>query len=102
MTGTPPPTPIGPMNVADAVVQAAPWWGVPLLAGTFLLLGAVIAFVSTYFSDRRKLAREDQRQWDKEIRDLYMQMSAQCALITQFRHSTAEVQDGRAHQISAK
>ncbi len=34
--------------------DAAPWWGVPLIAGAFLLTGALIAFISTSVSDRKK------------------------------------------------
>lgn len=57
-------------------ISTSPWWGVPLIAGSFLIVGALIAFLSTYFSDKRKLSREDVRQWDKEIRDIYVATSS--------------------------
>lgn len=66
--------------------DAAPWWGVPLIAGAFLLTGALIAFISTSVSDRRKLAREDRRQWDREIRDSYVEISEQVGLIASYRY----------------
>jgi hypothetical protein len=65
----------------DAVVDAAPWWGVPLVAGLFVLFGALIALLSAFLSDRRKLRREDQRQWDREIRDLYVAAMRETAVI---------------------
>jgi hypothetical protein len=37
----------------------APWWGVPLLAGLFVIIGAAVTFFSTMTSDRRKAKRED-------------------------------------------
>lgn len=46
----------------------APWWGVPIIAGFFLLVGAVIAYFSLKASDDRKALREDQRKWDDVIR----------------------------------
>lgn len=52
MLATPPPVII---NMPDT---GAPWWGVPLMAGVFLLIGAVIAFLSTRASDSRKAKRD--------------------------------------------
>lgn len=52
MLATPPPVII---NMPDT---GAPWWGVPLMAGVFLLIGAVIAFLSTRASDNRKAKRD--------------------------------------------
>lgn len=66
MTPTPSPS-------LDALVAASaqPWWGIPVIAGCFLLLGgalgAVISFLSTRASDRRKAAREDEQRWDSEL-----------------------------------
>jgi hypothetical protein len=58
-----------------AAADAAPWWGIPVIAGCFLLVGATLAFLSTALSDRRKMKRDDLRQWDKDLRDLYVQAS---------------------------
>lgn len=50
----------------------APVWLGPLFTGVFVLAAAVIALVSLYFSDRRKLRREDQRQWDAQLTTAYL------------------------------
>lgn len=80
--------------VSNALLQSPadvpPWWGVPLIAGGFLLTGALIAFISTSVSDRRKLAREDRRQWDREIRDSYIEISDQVDLIVDYRYRGGE------------
>ncbi|MDR6794732.1 hypothetical protein J2X12_004120 [Pseudarthrobacter oxydans] len=53
MPPTPPPVII---NMPDT---GAPWWGVPLLAGLFVIIGALVTFISTKASDKRKAKRED-------------------------------------------
>lgn len=74
---------------------SVPWWGVSVVAGTFLLVGALIAFTSTALSDRRKLAREDRRQWDKEIRDAFVEISSHVDDIIEYRHLWIEDVDRR-------
>ncbi|WP_437770618.1 hypothetical protein [Arthrobacter sp. KNU40] len=64
MLPSPPPVII---NMPDT---GAPWWGVPLLAGIFVLIGALAAFLSTRASDRRKSKNEDARRYDEEIKNL--------------------------------
>jgi hypothetical protein len=54
--------------------SVAPWWGVAVIAGFFLLAGGFLAFFSTWLSDRRKLKREDQRQWDKVLLATYLKV----------------------------
>lgn len=76
-----------------SAADVAPWWGVPLIAGAFLLTGALIAFISTTVSDRRKLAREDRRQWDREIRDSYIEISDQVDLIVGYRYRYMDESD---------
>ncbi len=39
----------------------APWWGVPTIAGSFLIIGGALSFLSTYFSDRRRARQELER-----------------------------------------
>lgn len=53
MSPTPPPVII---NMPDT---GAPWWGVPLLAGLFVIIGALVTFISTKASDKRRARRED-------------------------------------------
>jgi hypothetical protein len=69
-----------PLTTAS-VSPSAPWWANPILAGIFVLGGALTAFVSTWFSDRRRLRREDLRQWDKEIREGYVRVSRSVEVI---------------------
>lgn len=40
------------------------------------MIGAGITVFSTMLSDRRKRKGDDRRQWDKEIRDLYLDVAA--------------------------
>lgn len=47
-----------------------------IVSGCFLVLGAAIAFTSTYLSDRRKLKREDERQWNAELKASYVAIAA--------------------------
>jgi hypothetical protein len=42
---------------ADASANA-PWWGVPTIAGAFLIIGGCLAFLSTARSDRRRARYE--------------------------------------------
>jgi hypothetical protein len=51
------PTP--PPVIINMPETGAPWWGVPLLAGLFVIIGAAVTFFSTMTSDRRKAKRED-------------------------------------------
>lgn len=51
-------------------------WQTALTQGGFLIVGALIAFTSTWFSDRRKLKREDDRQWSAELKASYVAIAA--------------------------
>ncbi|MFS2028984.1 MULTISPECIES: hypothetical protein [unclassified Curtobacterium] len=79
---------------AAAPATSAPGWQTALISGGFLVAGAAIAFLSTWFSDRRKLRREDQRQWDAELKASYVAISAavsRCHLeIARVRAGTSE------------
>jgi hypothetical protein len=66
---TPTPTPIQVQLVGGST---APIWLAPLLTGAFVLLAALIALVSLWLSDVRKLHREDRRQWDSELLVSYL------------------------------
>ncbi|MFS2028981.1 MULTISPECIES: hypothetical protein [unclassified Curtobacterium] len=59
----------------------SPVWLQPLLTGAFVLAAAIItagiAFLSLRASDKRKLAREDKRQWDREVREVYSMVAAE-------------------------
>lgn len=68
----PPTTPPIIINMSDT---GAPWWGVPLLAGLFVIIGALVAFFSTRASDRRKAEN------DKETKQLSHTREAAEALL---------------------
>lgn len=65
MPPTPSPTPILIQVVGSG--ESAPWWGVSLIAGGFLVLGAVLAFVFNVVQDARRTRREDHQRWDARL-----------------------------------
>ena len=68
---SPSPTPILVQIVSQ---EPPPVWLGPLLTGGFVLLAAFIALLSLRWSDLRKLAREDRRQWDAELKIAYVRI----------------------------
>lgn len=50
----------------------SPWWGVPLVTGSFAIggvaLGGLIAYLAALFTDKRRTKREDKHRWDNEIK----------------------------------
>lgn len=75
-TPTPLPTP-EPMLVeivGGGGGDAAPWWGVPVIAGGFLVVGAVLGFFFNRWNEDRKAKREDARRWHDEVRTLAAQI----------------------------
>jgi hypothetical protein len=54
-----------------AEAQSAPWWGVPLVAGLFTIVGIVAAQSATWIFDRRKARREDLTRWHVDRRQTY-------------------------------
>ncbi len=57
-----------------ATTQDAPWYAVPLVAGGFLLIGALIAFLSGALTKRSEIRAADRRHWNDRILEA-------CALI---------------------
>ncbi|MFJ9780146.1 hypothetical protein ACIRSS_11220 [Amycolatopsis sp. NPDC101161] len=90
-----------PAALAPAAPGSAPWWGVPVIAGGFLLAGAVIAFLATSLSDRRRLNREDRRQWDRDIRDAYLEITRYFGRITAFRYQVLTDEGDRRSRYQA-
>jgi hypothetical protein len=39
-------------------VQTAPWWAVPVIAGSFLIIGGLFTFFYTWMHDRRQARRD--------------------------------------------
>ncbi|MBV1778682.1 hypothetical protein KRR55_06090 [Paeniglutamicibacter sp. ABSL32-1] len=58
MLPLPSPMPTPPQVIVNMPDTGAPWWGVPLLAGFFLLVGSMITFLSLRASDKRKAERD--------------------------------------------
>ncbi|WP_144268305.1 hypothetical protein [Demequina sp. NBRC 110055] len=50
--------------------DAAPWWGVPVIAGGFLVLGAALGYWFNRLQDSRRAEREDVQRWDHRILEL--------------------------------
>ncbi|MDB6425899.1 hypothetical protein [Curtobacterium sp. 20TX0008] len=65
----PTPLPVRLVQQHDPNVLVA-----PLLTGGFVLIASLIAVASLYYSDTRKMRREDQRQWDAELRGNYVRI----------------------------
>lgn len=52
----------------NGATEASPWWGVPVIAGAFLLFGGLLTFLYTSLLERRRVNRELRRRWDADIR----------------------------------
>lgn len=84
-SAVPTPTPSQSPSVIHVVMDGAtPVWQGPLLTGGFVLAAALIALVSLYFSDRRKLEREDRRQWDGDLKRAYLAIIGQTDEVGRF------------------
>jgi hypothetical protein len=63
-----PPDPLpSPTPIQVLTDTGPPWWGVPVLAGGFLVLGAILGFVFNSINDSRRARREDQNRWRDEV-----------------------------------
>ncbi|GAA1250152.1 hypothetical protein JOF42_002357 [Microbacterium phyllosphaerae] len=71
--------------------SSAPWWGAPVIAGSFLVLGAVLAFVFNLTQENRRTKRANVERWDQKILDhTSMVMTTTRQLIQDsFDHETA-------------
>lgn len=50
--------------------QSAPWWGVSVVAGLFLLLGGLLSFLSTRLNQKYLQKQSERIRWDNDIREL--------------------------------
>lgn len=62
--------------VSSAAPATPPWWGVPLLSGGFLVVGAVLGFLFNWLIERRKFRQTETVRWKSEIRQLVAEMIA--------------------------
>jgi hypothetical protein len=60
--------------IATTASVTAPWWGVPIIAGAFTVVGALIGQGSSYWLERRREHQRHRRRWDTELRDLSIQI----------------------------
>jgi len=68
MSPEPVPRPsISPLVEAAASAGAAPWWGVAVVAGSFLLLGGFLTFLFTRSNEDRKADRERRAMWEADV-----------------------------------
>lgn len=64
---TPSPSPILIELVGGS--PGAPWWGVPAVAGAFLLIGGYLTYFYNRRHDTRKALRDKQALWDADLLD---------------------------------
>lgn len=74
----PTPSPL----IEAAAASPAPWWGVPVIAGSFLILGGVFGFASNWLLENRKQARAEAIRWDGDIREYVAEIIDLCRRIT--------------------
>jgi phosphopantetheinyl transferase (holo-ACP synthase) len=46
-----------------------PWWGEASIAGTFVIIGALLSLITSFIVDRSKAKRELARRFDNDIRE---------------------------------
>lgn len=63
---------------AVTVAETAPWWGIPVVAGCFLLAVALLTFLANLTLKRLELARGDRAKWDQEILDRALGIKKLC------------------------
>ncbi|MCA5891987.1 hypothetical protein LEP48_01305 [Isoptericola sp. NEAU-Y5] len=54
--------------MAAAQSTAAPWWGVPAIAGSFLIVGGALGFWFNWILEGRRQGRSEAIRWDGDIR----------------------------------
>ena len=69
-------------TTADA--SFAPWWGVPVVAGVFLLLGGFLTFIYAHRSEKTKFDRARQETVRKDALDTGLAMLAAGSAIRDF------------------
>jgi hypothetical protein len=95
----------------EAVVEASssPWWGIPVIAGLFLLIGAVVSYLSVKASDSRRAKVEAKIRWHEEVRKFSAQavsaariVEAEAKFQRRFESSPrAEISDKDADRLNA-
>jgi hypothetical protein len=60
-----------PRDFAAATADASPWWGVPVIAGIFTILGASLSQIVTWLLDRARARRDARTRWHSDRLDAY-------------------------------
>jgi len=87
MPPTPTPTPTPFLIEVVGGGDGAPWWGVPVIAGSFLVLGAVLAFMFSSIQEKRRVELQISQRWDQDLRE---HVSAVIALSRQLRTAAVD------------
>lgn len=97
MPPSPSPTPVlvELANTADGV----PWWGVPVIAGAFLIVGAALGFWFNWILEGRRARREDLRKWDDRILELTVDVAAKVDAFARVASTKGREADGRARLL---
>ena len=77
----------------STIVAPPPWWGVPVIAGSFLILGAVLGFLFNRANDKRKAKLEAAVRWHELVRTLSAAVFAHAAQIKELARENAELYD---------
>ncbi|MGZ0712578.1 hypothetical protein ACWPKO_29995 (plasmid) [Coraliomargarita sp. W4R53] len=69
MPSAPPPLPSPtPLLVEIAGSgEAAPWWGVPAIAGAFLIIGGFLTYLYARHTEKTKADRSQQEKWAEDV-----------------------------------
>lgn len=81
---------------------AAPWWGVPVVAGVFLLLGSVLGFWSNWLLEGRKQKRSEHLRWDEDIRKYTSELIAASQTLSKERIRADEFISGARSGVIIK
>lgn len=70
------------IDTAAHAIQSTPWWGSAVLAGLFVLAGAVaggaLTFLNGWLAQSRANRREDRLRWVRDMREVSADFAAGC------------------------
>lgn len=101
------PTAPSPSPLAVEIVGngGAPWWGVPVIAGVFLIVGAALGFWFNWLIEARKQRLADAVRWHNDIREHVAELLAAAEVVFKERLSQAAFGAGFAaasrHELAA-
>jgi len=81
------------LSFESTIATPPPWWGVPVIAGSFLVLGAILGFLFNRANDKRKAKLEAAVRWHELVRTLSAAVFAHAAQIKELARENAELDD---------